>query len=233
MQQTISHEALGRRRPMKARELSACHRIAAALHQAGITPNQVSVAGLFAGLGVGIALIMTSLAEDSFMVQVCWALTIVGILLRGACNILDGVLAVECGQSTPAGHLYNEVPDRVSDVAMLVGAGYALGGKPELGWAAAVIALFVAYVRVQMDVAGARQSFGGPMAKPARIATVALAALTCLFAPQFSHDLIDHSGGWGPVSWALAAIVLGGSITAIRRLGIGARELQTWQPDSQ
>jgi phosphatidylglycerophosphate synthase len=224
--QNPSHEALGRRRPMKFREFTACTRIASALNTAGVTPNQISIAGLAAGLGVGLALAMTNHAETAALERWFWGLAILGMLLRGAGNILDGVLAVECGRSTPIGHLYNEIPDRISDIAMLAGAGYAAGGQSVLGWMAATMALFIAYTRVQVDVAGARQSFIGPMAKPARVAVIAIAALIHVAAPHWSHQCMENFGGWGPVSGALAVIIIGGAVTAARRLATAARELQ-------
>jgi phosphatidylglycerophosphate synthase len=45
------------------------------------------------------------------------------IQLRLLCNLLDGMLAVEGGLKTPLGELYNEIPDRLADVAILAGAG--------------------------------------------------------------------------------------------------------------
>jgi len=42
------------------------------------------------------------------------------------CNLLDGMVAIEGGLKTPAGELFNDVPDRISDPLILVGAGYDL-----------------------------------------------------------------------------------------------------------
>jgi phosphatidylglycerophosphate synthase len=221
----LPHQDRGRRRPLKARAIPVWKRLAMKLRDLGVTPNMVSVGGLLAGLGVGVALAMTSQAQSPGEARLCWGAAILAMFLRGAGNILDGVLAVECGRSTPVGHLYNEVPDRLSDVAMLVGAGYAAGGDPILGWMAAAVALFVAYVRVQVDVAGARQSFIGPMAKPMRVAVVAAAALVHLVAGDRSWLRWGAAENSGPLSAALLLVIVGGGITAIRRLLAGAREL--------
>ena len=69
------------------------------------------------------------------------------IQLRLAANMFDGMVALETGRASPTGELFNEVPDRVSDAAMFIGAGYAAGGNPTLGYLAACLALFVTYVR--------------------------------------------------------------------------------------
>ena len=49
------------------------------------------------------------------------------VQLRLLCNLLDGMVAVEGGRSSPVGALYNEVPDRVADSLLLVALGYAVG----------------------------------------------------------------------------------------------------------
>ena len=97
------------------------------------------------------------------------------IQLRLLCNLVDGMLAVE-GFSSKAGDIYNDLPDRVSDVLILVGAGYSardLAYAPALGWCAAVLAVLTAYVRVLGGSLGVTQHFVGPMAKQ------------CLAAPVF------------------------------------------------
>ena len=49
------------------------------------------------------------------------------------------MLAVEEGFQTSAGEIYNDLPDRIADVLILVGAGYSIRVLPigiALGWAA-------------------------------------------------------------------------------------------------
>ena len=94
------------------------------------------------------------------------------------------MVAFQTGKASPVGELYNEVPDRVSDPAIFIGAGYALGGQPDLGYLAACMALFVAYVRAEGKVAGAHQEYGGPMAKTPRVVVLLLAALYCGLTPE-------------------------------------------------
>ena len=59
--------------------------------------------------------------------------------------MLDGMVAVEGGKGSPDGPIWNEAPDRYSDIVILVGAGYgaafAGAASPSLGWAAAVFAV--------------------------------------------------------------------------------------------
>ena len=215
MTQHAHHTPL-ERRPLKLRELGVCHRAAQALAAAGITPNMISAAGLLNGIIAGAALAATSWTEHEVAYRLLWLIGAACIALRGAANMLDGVVAVETGQASPIGQLYNEVPDRVSDTATLIGAGYAFGGDPTLGFIAAIVALFVAYVRAMGKVAGARQEYCGPMAKPQRMLVVTVAALYCGLAPLDWQPLAW--GGWGVMALGLWIVIVGGLFTAARRL---------------
>lgn len=130
--------------------------------------------------------------------------------LRLLANLYDVMVAVARKIASPAGELFNEVPDRISDPATLIGFGYAAGADVHWDSRRACVALFLAYLRAQGKVAGAHQEFCGPMAKQQRMATVTIAALICaLPATRIA---------WSVPKWALAIIVLGGAVTAVRRL---------------
>ncbi|HEV2963245.1 MAG TPA: CDP-alcohol phosphatidyltransferase family protein, partial [Candidatus Angelobacter sp.] len=103
-----------------------------------------------------------------------------GIQLRLLCNMLDGMVAVEGNMQTKTGEIFNDLPDRISDALILVPAGYAVPDLPYgplLGWCAALLAIFTAYVRMLGGAAGLPQSFMGPMAKPHRMATLTIACV--------------------------------------------------------
>jgi phosphatidylglycerophosphate synthase len=136
--------------------------------------------------------------------------------------MLDGMVAVESGVASPVGELFNEVPDRVSDAAMLIGAGYSLGGEPALGYVAACLALFVAYVRAQGKAAGAHQEFCGPLAKPQRVFLITVAALLSAIATAAWQDSgvqattpVVHGS---LMHWGLWIMIVGATMTAVRRL---------------
>ncbi|HEX9350868.1 MAG TPA: hypothetical protein VF877_06320 [Gaiellaceae bacterium] len=208
------------RRPLKTRSRPTAAALAAALGRRGVRPNHVSLAGVaFALLAAGafIALPHASTPLQAALLVGAAA----GIQLRLACNLLDGLLAVEGKLASPTGELYNDVPDRFADLLILVAAGYAIawdwGGA--LGWAAAVAALLTAYVRVLGGALGARQYFVGPMAKPHRMAVLTAACLLSLVelaATDFEGRL---------VAAALAVILAGSLATFARRLRLVAQEL--------
>lgn len=216
------------RRPIASRERVASRTVAAWLSARRVTPNAISVAGMVFGCLAGVALAATA-SIDSWGVRAAWLAGAVLVQLRLLANMLDGMVAIHSGVASAVGELYNEIPDRVSDVAILVGLGYAAGGQPTLGYVAACVAVFVAYVRAMGAAAGAPQAFAGPMAKPQRMFTVTVAALYCAatpvaWQPEFGPD------GRGLASFVLALVTLGGAWTAARRIRLIARSLRGAAP---
>lgn len=204
------------RRPIAARRSPIWQHTAKWLARLGVSPNGISVAGMCCGLAAGMALAATSLAGD--WERFAWLAGAMFIQLRLLANLLDGMVAIESGRASPVGELYNEVPDRVSDTAILVGAGYAAGGNIVLGYLAACAALFTAYVRAMGKAAGAPQEYCGPMAKQHRMALLTAVALYCGLAPGDWQPNWGDPPGQSLVAAGLLVIALGSLLTAIRRL---------------
>jgi len=99
-----------------------------------------------------------------------------------------------------------------------------------LGVGAALLAVFVAYVRVQARVAGVAQDYCGPMAKPGRIFLIALTALWLGITPASLQLAWGPDGSWGLMAAALVAIMVGCVITAARRLLRASRFLRVSTP---
>lgn len=212
------------RRPVPLRQWTSAQRLAGWLAAQGVTANTISFVGLLFGLGSGLALAVTRSAVLEGPAFFAAALL---ILLRLLANMLDGMVAVTTGTTSPMGELWNEVPDRVSDLATLLGAGYAVGSAPVLGYVAACLALLVAYVRAEGKVAGAPQVFCGPMAKPQRMLTLAAAAACLALAPPGWRPL---TSGPGLMNLALLLVAAGSAVTVVRRLGRIVRALTRKEP---
>ncbi len=143
------------------------------------------------------------------------------IQLRLLCNMLDGLLAVEGGFRGKLGELFNEIPDRIADALLLVGAGYSIRATPAgpiIGWSAALLAVLTAYVRLFGGSLGLTQSFAGPMAKQHRMFVLTLGCLAA--AVEGMAGLPRRS-----MAVALAVIVVGSAATFVRRLVAIAREM--------
>lgn len=204
------------RRPIAARDLALTGRVAGRLIRAGASPDAVSAAGMGAGLLAGLALAGTAWWPDA-----AWPLWLLGALLvqlRLLANLLDGMVAIGRGVASATGELWNEVPDRVSDTAILLGLGVA-AGSPAWGLAAALAAMATAYVRAVGKAAGAPSDFRGPMAKQHRMALVTALAVWCAVTPAAWQGHLPR--------WALIAITVLATVTALRRLAGTVSHLRT------
>jgi phosphatidylglycerophosphate synthase len=200
------------RRPIRARENRRVRATAAWLVTVGIRPNQVSIFSVvFSGLSGGCLLLATSVEAHRAIALLLAAAAF--IPLRGLCNLCDGLMAVEGGLKTKSGAIFNDLPDRVSDPLLLVAAGYSItwaSWARDLGWAAGLLAVMTAYVRVLGGSAGASQQFCGPMDKSPRM--VVMMAASVLTAVELALD-------WTPRAMilGLSVIIVGCIITVVRR----------------
>ena len=186
------------RRPLKSRSTRWAGAATRAVLATGLSANQISFLGIvIAGLGAW-ALIEAPTRPLLFLAAAAC------IQLRLLTNMLDGLVAVEGGRGGPTGAIWNEFPDRIEDSLFLIAAGYA-GELPWLGWLAALLAAVCAYVRLLGGTLGQAQDFGGPMAKPHRMAALTVG---CLIATLW----------FGALQIALAVIAAGTVLTIALRL---------------
>jgi phosphatidylglycerophosphate synthase len=206
------------RRVLATRDAGWARQLARRLAAINVTPNAISLASIGCAAAAGLAFYASAFVAS----DVRWALLLPAaacIQLRLLCNLLDGMLAVEEGLKSATGEIFNELPDRVADVVILVGAGYAVPGvpfMPALGWLAAVLALLTAYVRALAGSLGLTQHFVGPMAKQHRMFTLTVAALVAAIGSLAGVETNAIVAG-------LAIIVAGCIATLVRRT---ARMLQ-------
>lgn len=209
----MENEAPSARRPLKSRASAWAGWLSGVLVRSGISANMISVfsvvfsfaaGGVLLGLGQGILNHWWFFAAAGF------------IQLRLICNLMDGMVAIEGGKKSAVGDLYNEVPDRIADVAILACFGFCAISQPwgiHLGWLAASLAVMTAYIRMQGAALTGKHDFRGPMAKPQRMALVTVACLAAAFFPTATD--------W--VLWALTLMVTFEIVTVWRRLlGIAA-----------
>ncbi len=209
------------RRPLKSRDTGWARALAGLLVRLRVRPNTISLFSvLFAALA-GKALWMVP--EVSTRAATALYLgAAAGIQLRLLCNLLDGMVAIEGGMKSKTGEIWNDLPDRIADALILLGAGYSLRDAwwgPTLGWLATALAILTAYVRLMGGAAGVTQHFCGPMAKPHRMAALTVACLGAALERYFA---------WPPrvMALALALIIAGSAATAARRTWRIARELE-------
>src|SRR6266403_762804 len=187
-----------------------------------VSPNAISIAGVCACIAAGLALGLTSVEYN----RVFWLVAALGAQLRLTANMLDGMVAVVSSRASKVGELYNEVPDRVSDAAVFIGAGYAWGGDVVLGYVATILAIFTAYVRAAGKIAGAPNEFCGPMAKQHRMLVVTAACVYSAVVPRSWQIFHFANLEIGVMTLALSLIIAGCLGTVARRLQRIARGLR-------
>lgn len=199
----------GDRRPLTSRNTRWARYIAARLAQGGVSPNLISAfsvvfaAGCFGcfllAAGTGGRLQSATLIAAAACIQ-----------LRLLCNLLDGMVAIEGGLQSATGAIWNELPDRIGDILILVGAGL-FADSATLGWAASALAILTAYSRELGTHIDGVVDFRGPMAKPHRMALLTFASLLSIA----ELILIEQHGTVMQI--ALWVVIVGSAVTTLRR----------------
>ena len=225
---SVPEEHLASRRSLKSRDTRWAHVLARWLARSGLTPNAISLLSVVCAGGAMACFMVAGDQTGNAGTLAAWLGALVCIQLRLLCNLMDGMVAVEGGKGSPVGAIYNDAPDRVADVLILVGAGYSGAGDPgvvklfqviPLGWCCAVTAVWTAYIRVLGAALTGKHDFRGPMAKQHRMAVLCGGALI---------ELIQHLTGherWG-ILIALTVIFVGGLWTCWRRLAVMAQAMR-------
>ncbi|HLF41381.1 MAG TPA: CDP-alcohol phosphatidyltransferase family protein, partial [Acidimicrobiia bacterium] len=138
--------------------------IGSRLRQAGITADQVTLLGLVASAGTGVAIASGHLG---------WGAA--GLACSGVTDVLDGAVAKSGGTSGPRGSFFDSVADRLSDALVLGGAAWYLAGTdPQLSvlpFAVATASFLVSYERSKAEALGFNGK-GGLMERAERMAVL-------------------------------------------------------------
>ncbi len=193
-------------KPAFRRALSPAARL---MIRTGVSADALTASGLvfaaLAGLGVW-------LGRDAS----AWLLLVpVGAFLRTAANALDGMVAVTKKTARPLGDVFNEVADRVGDVAVLLPL-VLMPEVPDALVAGTVAATLVtSYLGMAVKAAGGSRVYAGVMGKPDRMFVVGAAAIIGL--------ILDDPGA--AFTWALWVILAGVAITFSVRASAARRQL--------
>jgi len=211
-------DATGGRRPLASRSTAWAGALAAFLARAGVAPNAISAASVVFALAAAAGILLAPGAEG-WAARSLWIGGAAGIQLRLLCNLMDGMVAVEGGRKSACGDLWNEIPDRIADAAVLLAAGVA-AGFAWLGVAAAIGAVLTAYLRAFGAALTGLHDFRGPMAKPHRMATLTAACLAAAVLPCAGPAILAVATG---------VIVAGIVVTCWRRTALLAERLRERQ----
>lgn len=202
------------RRELTTRNKSWAIRLAKKTAATGITPNSISILSMVFALFSGVMFYMSGTLETARVLFLL--LGVFGLQMRLLCNMLDGMVAVEFNKKTNTGEVFNDAPDRVSDIFILLGASLAVIQFPwaiYLGFVVCILAILTAYVRLLGGSMNIVQTFKGPMAKQHRMAVLTVAVFVDIaistFVPNLDGTVIYVS---------LWVIAIGAFVTCINRL---------------
>jgi len=139
-----------------------------------------------------------------------WLLIIAPLFcyLRLWFNMLDGMVAVAAGKASARGEIVNDLPDRISDVIIFVGVAHSDLMNPVIGYWAAILSLFTAYVGLFGQAIGGRREFGGIMSKPWRMVALSLGAWVMFVCRSCRVGLHDF-GRLTILDWTCLFIIAG------------------------
>jgi CDP-diacylglycerol--glycerol-3-phosphate 3-phosphatidyltransferase len=117
------------------------------LGRAGITADGLTLIGLVFAIGTAFAIASGHLL-----------LGMVGVILTGLPDILDGTVARTSGRATPRGAFFDSVCDRVADAAIFCGVAWYLAGEsprlPVLVLAVLALSMLITYERARAESLG-------------------------------------------------------------------------------
>jgi len=178
---------------------------------AGVTPDQVTLAAVPVAVAGGACLLAST--QVPLLLLVVPVLIVIRIML----NLIDGNLARRSGRIHPRGELFNEVGDRLADIAFLGPVAWLPGASPALVLGGVLGGVLASYVGITARAAGGERIYRGILSKPGRMALL-LACSMWAFA----------AGPGSDTAWAVFGplLLLGTTLTAFERLVIAIRQLE-------
>lgn len=176
--------------------------IGAVLGRAGVTPNQLTIAGFL--LNCIVAAIIASGHGQ---------LGGVLLLFASAFDMLDGSVARATGKISKFGGFFDSTVDRYSEIIVYVGLLWYMLGTDDWKWGALLVllsatgAVMVSYARARAEAAGWKASVG-ILARPERVVVLSLGLI------------IDRP------MWALIILAIATNLTAVMRMAHVWREAQ-------
>jgi CDP-diacylglycerol--glycerol-3-phosphate 3-phosphatidyltransferase len=161
------------------------------LHRAGVTADGLTLIGLAVAIGTAF------LIADGHLV-----LGVIGVILTGLPDILDGTVARQSGRAGPRGAFFDSVCDRVADAALLLGVAWYVGNDDPraavLAMAVLGMSMLITYERARAESLGF-QARGGLMERAERLV---------LLGVGLAFDILV------PMLWVMLALT---TLTAVQR----------------
>jgi CDP-diacylglycerol--glycerol-3-phosphate 3-phosphatidyltransferase len=177
------------------------------LARAGVSPDAVTLAAVPVGIVAGGCLLLSPAVPALLLAIPLLA------LVRLVLNLLDGALARQTGRTHALGELYNELGDRLADIAFLAPVAFLPGANQPLVLLGVLGAVLASFAGLAPRAAGGDRIYRGILSKPGRMALLSVFAVAALVAGP---------AAWGPFG---PLLLIGTTLTAIERIVVGIRRL--------
>lgn len=173
-------------RTKSRRRLQLTRRFTLLLMAMGISSEAVAIIGMLLGILAGASFMATG---ESINAILFWSLGLFFCLLRILSIRLDRMLPPTSSRQSLEEVFFNELPERVSDAVTLIGFGFAVQSSAWLGLAAALSAIFSAYIRsiAFSRGAGQKSASSGPMTRIHRLMLLSLTSILMIIEVPGDH----------------------------------------------
>lgn len=199
------------RRPIAEIFRKTAHGATAFSLRLGLSADLISYASI--GFAALAAICFWRVQDHSFLLVIAPFFC----FLRLWCNMLDGMVALAAGRASRRGEIINDLPDRISDVLIFVGAAHSGWMHPLFGYWAAIMSLGAAYVGILGQAVGTQREFSGWMSKPWRMVTLALGAWLSYGLARGQPEML-RLAGLTILDWSCLLVIVGCLQTATQRL---------------
>jgi CDP-diacylglycerol--glycerol-3-phosphate 3-phosphatidyltransferase len=145
------------------------------LRRIGITADTLTVFGLLCSAATAVLIASGHLG---------WA--VVGVIVAGLSDLLDGTIARNSGQASPRGAFFDSVADRASDALLLGGTAWYLAGEsahmPVLAYAVGALSMMISYQRARAEALGI-EARGGLMERAERFVFLSIGLAFGILVP--------------------------------------------------
>ncbi len=177
------------------------------LARRSVSPDALTLAAVPVGLVAGGCLLLSPAVPAVLLAVPLLAAA------RLILNLLDGAVARRAERTHPRGELYNELGDRLTDIAFLAPVAFLPGADRTTVLLGVTGAVFASLAGLAPRAAGSERIYGGILSKPGRMALLAVCAVAAL---------IVGPEAWGPFG---PLLLLGTVLTAVERIVVAARRL--------
>lgn len=173
-----------------------------------VSPDVLTLAAIPVGLVASACLLLSPTVH---------ALLLAVPLLAAArlvLNLLDGAVARRAGRMHPRGELYNELGDRLADIAFLTPVAVLPGADRTLVLLGVIVTVFASFAGLAPRAAGAERVYRGILSKPGRMGLLGICSIGAfVVGPE----------AWGPFG---PLLLLGTILTAAERILVAVRRLE-------